>query len=67
MQQSPEYVFIKDALIECYIDFDNLLFELHHEETCFWRICENKGTDQLCGDSAADQRLLFLLHIYIYI
>ena len=34
------------------------LFELHHEKTHFLHIlCENKGTDQLRGNHAADQRL----------
>ena len=32
--------------------------ELRHEKTYFF-ICENKGTDQLHGYHAADQRLCF--------
>ena len=33
------------------------LLEPHHENTCFsaFCICENKGTDQLRGNHAADQ------------
>ena len=34
------------------------LFEPRHKKTCFLHM-GNKGTDQLSGNSAADQRLCF--------
>ena len=35
------------------------LIELCLEKTCFLHLCENKGTDQLRSNRAADQRLCF--------
>ena len=44
--------------------FPNLfpcVYEPRHEETEFCP-CDNKGADQLCSNSTADQRFLFSLH-----
>ena len=39
--------------------FVRLRYEPCHEKTCFFCICENKNTDQLHSNGAADQCLCF--------
>ena len=42
-----------------YLYYNELLRIGANEKTCFLHICKNKGMDQLCGYSAADQLLCF--------
>ena len=46
--------------MSCYFKNQQELGHVMRKPTFY--ICENKDPDQLCGDSEADQGLLFLLH-----